>query len=90
MLADVSAAPEARQLLSPRPSANRLTLLDMRCGPARSSAANLSGYSSPSVYALPIHLAHEFIIFGEVKAEAVESIVDEAVLPALRARGASV
>ncbi|GAA1683149.1 TetR/AcrR family transcriptional regulator [Glycomyces endophyticus] len=40
---------------------------------------------------LPTDLArNEFLIFGEITDEAVASIVDEVIMPALRARGAAV
>ncbi len=59
---------------------------------ARGRARRLEwGHLTERLRRLPIDLVrNEFIIYGAVPAEVVESIVDEVVLPALRARGAAV
>ncbi|WP_205328009.1 TetR/AcrR family transcriptional regulator [Glycomyces sp. YM15] len=92
MLTDVSADPEARELLLGR-LVNELTNLLERAVYARAVERGELEWEhlTERLRRLPIDLVrNEFIIFGAVSAETVESIVDEVVLPALRARGASV
>ncbi|SDL55164.1 transcriptional regulator, TetR family [Glycomyces sambucus] len=92
MLAEVSSDPEAhRQLLAGL--VNELTGLLTKTVYARAIArGEITGeHLTERLTRLPIDLArNEFIIFGHISREALESMVDEVVLPALRARGANV
>lgn len=92
MLADVSADPELRKVLVAT-LVNELTSLLEKAVWARAvERGELEwGHLTERLRRLPIDLVrNEFIIYGAVSAETVASIVDEVVLPALRARGAAV
>ncbi|MDA1369047.1 TetR/AcrR family transcriptional regulator [Glycomyces algeriensis] len=92
MLADVSADPEARQILVSTLVSELTTLLEKAVWTRAVARGELEwGHLTERLRRLPIDLVrNEFIIYGAVPAETVESIVDEVVLPALRARGAAV
>jgi AcrR family transcriptional regulator len=92
MLTDVSADPATRGHLL-KGIVNELTNLLDKAVYARAIKRGeiAEEHLTDRLRRLPIDLVrNEFIIFGVVPSESVESIVDEVVLPALRARGASV
>jgi AcrR family transcriptional regulator len=92
MLADVSADPEARELLVTTLVSELTNLLEQAVWTRAVERGELEWpHLTERLRRLPIDLVrNEFIIFGVVTPETVESIVDEVVLPALRARGATV
>ncbi|MDA1361056.1 TetR/AcrR family transcriptional regulator [Glycomyces luteolus] len=92
MLADVSADPEARELLVATLVKELTNLLEEAVYARAVKRGELEWeHLTERLRRLPIDLVrNEFIIFGAVSEATVESIVDEVVLPALRARGASV
>lgn len=92
MLADVSANPEARELLVTTLVSELTSLLEQAVWTRAIERGELEWrHLTERLRRLPIDLVrNEFIIFGAVTPETVESIVDEVVLPALRARGATV
>lgn len=92
MLAEVSADPEARQVLI----AGLVNELANILGETVYSRAIRRGelaeeHLTERLRRLPIDLMrNEFILFGNVSGERIEEMLDQVVLPALRARGASV
>ncbi|MEU5157402.1 TetR/AcrR family transcriptional regulator [Glycomyces sp. NPDC021274] len=92
MLADVGANPELRSILVTNLVSELTSLLERAVWTRAVDRGELEwGHLTERLRRLPIDLVrNEFIIFGTVTAETVESIVDEVVAPALRARGATV
>lgn len=92
MLTDVSADPEVRKVLVGSLVSELTNLLDRAVYTRAIARGELSEeHLTERLRRLPIDLVrNEFIIYGAVPREAIESIVDEVVLPALRARGARV
>lgn len=92
MLTDVSADPEARELLVSTLVKELTNLLEQSVYARAVKRGELeSEHLTERLRRLPIDLVrNEFIIYGAISSEAVESIVDEVVIPALRARGATV
>nr|WP_255673057.1 TetR-like C-terminal domain-containing protein [Glycomyces amatae] len=92
MLAEVSAAPEAHGPLLAK-LVNEITDLLNKAVYARAIARGelTEAHLTERLRRLPIDLVRsEVILFGAASPEALVSIVDEVVLPALRARGAAV
>ncbi|WP_198667278.1 TetR/AcrR family transcriptional regulator [Glycomyces dulcitolivorans] len=92
MLTEVSKDPEAREVLLGG-LANELVNMVYQVIYRRSIERGelTEEQLTPRLLRLPTDLArNEFLLFGTISDEAVTSIVDEVILPALRARGASV
>lgn len=92
VLADISAAPEANGPLLAK-LVNEITDLLNQAVYARAIARGemTEAHLTERLRRLPIDLVRsEVILFGVVDPATLESIVDEVVLPALRARGAAV
>jgi len=90
MLTDVSTDPEVREILVAS-LVSELSNLLYRAVYTRAIARGelAEEHLTERLRRLPIDLVrNEFIMYGAVSQEAIESIVDEVVLPALRARGA--
>ncbi|RRS00077.1 TetR/AcrR family transcriptional regulator [Glycomyces terrestris] len=92
MLTDVSADPDARERLLISLVKELTNLLDRSVYDRAIARGELAEeHLTPRLRRLPIDLArNEFIIFGPIAVEAIGGIVEEVVLPALRARGARV
>lgn len=91
MLTEVSSDPEVREVLFSGLVNELVNLLYSVVYQRAIDRGELTEEQlTPRLLRLPTDLArNEFLLFGDVSDEAVESIVEEVLLPALRARGAS-
>lgn len=92
MLAEVSADPEARQVLIAGLVNEIANTLDRTVYSRAIKRGELTEeHLTERLRRLPVDLVrNEFILFGDIPAEHFEEMLDQVVLPALRARGASV
>jgi AcrR family transcriptional regulator len=92
ILAEISAYPEAHGPLLAKLVNEITSLLDKAVYTRAIARGEITEeHLTERLRRLPIDLVrNEVVIFGAVPADALESIVDEVVLPALRARGAAI
>jgi AcrR family transcriptional regulator len=92
MLAQVSVDPEARKVLIEGIVINLVNALSGTVYTRAIARGELAEeHLTERLTRLPIDLMrNEFILFGHVSEDAIESMLDEVILPALRARGAKV
>jgi AcrR family transcriptional regulator len=92
MLAEVSKDPDVREVLLGGLASELVNLLYQVVYRRAIDRGELAEeHLTPRLLRLPTDLGRsEFLLFGTISDEAIDSIVDEVILPALRARGAAV